>query len=444
MAIATKPRRVVLAKVEAARGTAETLVAATDGIPMIREADAEIEPSSVDRGVLRQSFTSYADLYPGKALVTMNITTEVCGRDTGFPVSQPNWTRLFRMCAFSQLGNAAKVRAYRVSVLTTENGPLRHGEALKGAAGSTALGGADGDNVPVGDSFSHDGGALTTIFIDEGAADGDGIGTISSNRGANETVFTVDQRSTVSVNAWMPQSDVNNQVAGTIELYKDGKRIRMKGAVGNCTYQFRHGDATLARFTMRGVFNLSDDIALPTDAFEGHRVPPAFLGSRLSLSSPTNNPAPSDRYGTGGSGSNITGSLSEVDLETGNELVLQPNALDPDGISFGFVSSRTPAGKLNPHEVLNSEFNFIQRFVAGSAARMHILVGGTLHNDVTTFDQNTFEFLTPGVVLNQMGDADRDGVNIWDASFKLTGGDYDSSATGELPGSDNEFIMIHR
>lgn len=452
MGIALKSRRVVAAQVEAVRGTAEVVTASADGIPLIREAEHQIQPTSVDRDTLRLSLTDYADIYPGKSLVTLTIAVEVAGRDTGFPVTPPSWTRLLRACAMAQAGNAAKVRAYRISVLTTDNGPLRHGEALKGSVGSTALGGADGDNVPFGDAFSHDGGVLTTIFIDEGATDGDGVGTISSNRGSNETVFTADQRSASNILGYRPQSDVNAQVSATIDIYLDGKKIQAKGCAGNCEFQFNHGDAAVARFTMQGIAQVGSaqpkgyfDIAIPTDGYEGHRVPPTFLGTRLSLSATTNNPGTPDRYATGGTASfGVLGSLNQVTLETGNTVILQPNSLDPDGVSFAFITDRAPQGKFNPTEVLNSEFEFISRFIAGTPARMHILLGGTLHTDVTTFDQNSFEFFTPGIVLNQMGDADRDGVNVWDASFRMRGGDYDTTATGELPGSDNEFVIMHR
>lgn len=454
MGIALKSRRVVLCGVEptATRGTAETLVAANDGVPLIREAEYQIQPTQVDRETIRLSLTDYADIYPGKSLATLTIAVEVHGRDTGFPVTPPNWTRMLRSCAMAQAGNAAKVRAYRVSALTADNGPLRHGESLKGAAGSTALGGADGENVPFGDSFSHDGGILTTIFIDEGTTDGDGIGTISSNRGSNETIFTANQRSASNVLGYQPHSNVNLQATSTIEIFADGKRIKAKGCAGNVEFQFNHGDAAVARFTMQGVVQFPSsptqgysDLAIPTDAYEGHKVPPTFLGSRLTLSSPINAPADINRYGTGATATFATlGGLNQLTLETGNTVILQPNSLDPDGVSFGFVTDRAPQGKFNPTEVLNSEFDFISRFVNGAPARMHILLGATLHTDVDTADQNTFEFLVPGLTLNQMGDADRDGINVWDASFRMRGGDYDASATGELPGNDNEFVIIHR
>ena len=448
-----------MAKVEIARGTAETLVSA-DGIPLIREAEHDLQPTNVDRNVLRLSLTKYGDIYPGKAIVTLTIAVEVAGMDVATPLTPPPWTKLLRACAMAQSGQAATIFAYRVvGAPVSDLGPLRHGEQLLGSALS---GVTNNDSTSYGDGFSHDGGINTTVFVKEGTGGvGTGSGTLVG--AVSGTIFNINQRSTNKPIGYAPQSDVNLQASETIELYKDGKALKAKGCVGNVEFQFNHGDAVVARFTMQGVVQFPSttgppikgyvDIAIPTDSFEGHKVPPTFLGSRLSLASPINAPAgynsvgpvQGNRYGTGGTaGFTTLGSLNQVTLETGNTLVLQPNSLDPDGVNFGFITDRAPQGKFNPTEVLNIEYDFMSRFVAGSPARMHILVGATNHADVTTADLNTFEFLTPGVTMNQLGDADRDGVNIWDASFKIGGGDYDSSPTGELPGNDNEFIIVHR
>jgi hypothetical protein len=163
------------------------------------------------------------------------------------------------------------------------------------------------------------------------------------------------------------------------------------------------------------------------------------------LASPINAPAAVNRYGTGATASfGITGGLSQLRLSSGNTVIIQNNALDPDGAQFGFITERNPVGSFDPIEVTEAEFSFMSRFVAGTPARMHILLGATNHTDPSTADQNTFEFLTPGIVFTGLADVDRDGVNVFDGSFALTGGDYDTSALGEAIGQDNEFVIVHR
>lgn len=440
MAIALKKRRIVVAKNEATRGTAEVVSASADGVPMIRDATFEIKPIEVERPTLRLSLTDYPDIYPGKATVTIRVLAEMCGRDSGFPAASPILTRMLRACGYKFWGTSANVFAYKVSALTTNNGPLRHGEALAG----TALN--DSDNVCIGDAFSHDGGILTTVYVSEGStAIGDAAGTITSARGSSETVFTINARSTAKCHAFSPLSDVNTQETATVGIFLDGKAVSGLGMMGNVEFQFNHGDAVLAQFEMQGVLSSYVDVAMPTDGNEGHKVPPTFLGSRLTLAQPINAPADTERYGTGGtSGFTNKGALSQVRMSSGNNVVLPTNSIDANGISYALITSRKPAGSFNPTEVTNAEFHFITRFVAGTPARLKIGVGATSHTDPSTQDGNTFEFLAPGLVFSGMADTDRDGINVFDASFEMTGGDYDSTATGESPGQDNEFVIVHR
>ena len=440
MAIALKKRRVVVAKGEAVRGTAESITASVDAIPMIRDATFEITPIQVERPTLRLSLTDYPDIYPGKATVRLRILCEVSGRDSGFPGTLAPFLKLVRACGYRLWSAVDNVFAYKVSVLTTDNGPLRHGELLAG----TAL--VDADNICIGDAWSHDGGALTTIFVSENTtAAGISAGTITSQRGAAETVFTVNARSSAQCLGFSQQSDVNAQTTATVGIFVDGKQVLAQGCMGNVEFQFNHGDAALAQFEMQGVLNTYGDLTLPTNAFEGHKVPPVFLGTRLTLGQTINNPSATNRYGTGGSGAGITGALSQVRLSTGNNVVLPTNSLDPNGINFALITARKPVGSFNPTEVASAtEFDFITRFVAGTPARMKILLGATDHATPSTQDQNSFDFLTPGIVFTGMADQERDGINIWDAGFDMTGGDYDSTALGEKPGQDNEFVIVHR
>ena len=442
MAIALSNRRVVLARIEGTRGTAETLDPTLDGVPLLREAQAEIEPVRVDRPTIRLSLTDYADTYPGKYRATLTISVEIHGRDTGFPTTPPSWTRLLRASNFSLFDNAANLFAYRVSALTTDNGPLRHGESVAGTALNVG-----GGHFMFGDSFSHDGGEFTTVFVNENGA-GVGSGTITSVRGGGtETVFTIDQRSTVKLLGYTPDSDVNaTGNNATIEVFKDGKKVKAKGCMGNVEFQFNHGDACVAQFTMQGILQAGFgyvDAAIPANAYEGHKLPPTFLGSRVTLSGTANNPVASNRYGSGAAGA-IEGALSQIRLNSGNNVLLQDNSLDPDGTTFAIVTDREPTGSINPSEVFNAEYNFMQQFINGTPVRMKILLGATSHNDVTTADLNSFDFMCPGITFTGLADADRDGVNIFDGSFAMGGGDYDTSALGELPGQDNEFVIVHR
>lgn len=444
MAIALKERRIIQVEEEFPRGTPSN-PNQNDAIPLIRDPTTfEVEPVKIDRPTYRLSLTSYPDIYPGKSKGTITVAVEVHGRDTGFPTTPPHWTRLLRACAFAQEGEpgdpgTANIFAYKISAHPTNNGPLRHGETITG----TAIAGTG--NRAFGDSWSQDGGIFTTIFINEGATPGGGVGSLIG--GTSATEFTATSKSAAKVMGWSPQSDVNSQATVTMDILADGKALRMKGVAGNVEFQFNYGDAAVANFVMQGIIQSGGyvDLGLPSAPFEGHKVPPTFLGTRVSLGSPQNVQSAPERYGTGGSASlGLEGALSQMRISSGNTVVIQDNALDPDGAQFGFISERNPVGSFDPTEVTEAEFSFMSRFVSGAPARMHVLLGATSHTDPSSQDQNTFEWLCPGIVFTGLADVDRDGINVFDGSFALTGGDYDSTAQGESIGQDNELVFLHR
>jgi hypothetical protein len=230
----------------------------------------------------------------------------------------------------------------------------------------------------------------------------------------------------------------------------DGKRLRAKGCMGNMEFQFRHGDAVVVDCTFRGVFVDYTDTALPASPNEAHKYPPTFLGSRLTVRQTVNAPSNANKYGSDGGGAGVlTGALNQMTLRTGNEVIFHENSLDPNGVDFARIPRRQPGGQFNPDEVSNANFDFVQRFVSGIPLRLRTWVvgppsGSWAYDDPLTQNQNAFDFLAPGIAFSGMADQERDEIQVWDASFDCTGGDYDTTAFGELPGNDNEFVVAHR
>jgi hypothetical protein len=232
----------------------------------------------------------------------------------------------------------------------------------------------------------------------------------------------------------------------------DGKRVQARGVMGNVELQMDHGDSLKANFTMKGIQQGYTDTALPGTPNEAHFVPPTFLGGasasrgldfRLSYFDGSNTRI----YGRDSAASYQLGAISTSKISPGNEVILRPNSLDAAGISFAIIVDRAGEGSFDPDEVLSGapdNFDFITRFIAGQQFRMHAFIGSRQGVAAFPADGNSIDIIVPGVVFTGMADAEREKVNIWDASFALTGGDYDATASGELPGNDNELTLIYR
>lgn len=440
-------RRIAAVAVESTRGTfVSTMNANNSGLPTIRDLKVTPSPSRIDRPTLRLSLTDVADIYTGTGSVEVSMLVEIGGVPAN-PASgtilyqAPVWADLFRACGFEELTDSTGhfLQVYTgITGLTggTAGSPIRHGEVVNvnhvtsGSFVATA----------VGDFFSEDN--IAYLDATPGQAIGSGAITLvgaTSGRSSTGTVV----RDPSSVCGFRLRSDINAMEACSIEAYVDGKRWRVKGAMGNFELLMNHADVFQARFTMRGVYVSYLDIAIPGNANESHYIPPTFLGKDVRFFEIASAPKGYGRRTTGFPNNPgtpaIVGALNRVTINSGNEVILRENSLDPAGFTHALITDRSPSGSFNPDEVLNTDFDFIGRFISGAPTRFKAFLGVN-----TARDGNTFDVIAPGCVASSVGDGDRDNIHAWDYSFDLTGGDYDPSAAGEAPGNDNELVLIHR
>lgn len=426
MPLYVKKKRQVAVELEATRGTGETIVGA-DNIPTIREAEFTITPVRVERPTLRQNLTRFPDIYAGQAEVEFNILVEMGGHPdnpTG-TYTVPNFGDLLQACGFEQISGTASgvgVRAWSFASMTS--GPLRHGEPITITRATV-----NGTGTMIGDTFTDD----DVIFMDKTSTGSGSVTNITGTTSGATTSGGAPTEETNNIIAWQLTSDINAATGGvTIEVYADGKRVRAEGCAGNVEFLCNHGDTLLARYTMRGAFVSYTETTLSSPNEDHHRAP-TFLGRDVRL----RNAAGSELYGK--DGATVNGSINQMSFGPGNSVLLRENSFDPSGFSFAVITDRQGTGRINPDEIDVATFDFIDKLVNGEVVRMRANIGTN-----AGADGNTFDFRVPGIVFDALGDGDRDGVHAWDGSFRLTGGDYDATATGELPGDDNEITICHR
>lgn len=452
MAYFQNRRRVVAVRAETNPGQALVPDPTTDAIPMLQSAKPKILPVSVERRTVRLTNTPYGDLYPGVSIANLDIEFELTAT-SGFSGSGTSamrpfaLTRLLGACGMFFMNETQLLRTFKVTPPAgTDKGPLRHGERVSGAGVVLA------DNWRVfGDCYADDG----ILCIQESATNNfSGSGNFTGEKSGS--VFAVSNRNANIIFGFEPTSSVAGSGAAdaqkpvSVGLYEDGKALRLYGCQGNAEFRFKHGDAVTVAVQLTGIVTSYIDTALPTAAFDSHKVPPPFLGSRLTVRRAINAPAQSERYGVGGgtTTTSITGSLSEMSINLGSNVIMRPNSMNPAGFDFALITGRKPTGKFNPDEVTNAEFDFVSYFTAGNPVRIRNTVVGVpntyVFDDPSTANQNMYDWILPGVVFDGIVDGDRDEIYVLDASFKLGGGDYDQTALGEAPGIDNEIVMLHR
>lgn len=445
-------RRIVAVAKETTRGTfVASMNAFNSGLPTIRSAKVTPRPIRIDRQTLRLSLTDVADIYSGQSAVEIVFIAEIGGipQNTGAnpqTYQSPIWSDLLRACGFEEVSNSTGKNpkiytGFNAIGLTggTAGSPIRHGETV---AVDYATSG-DFNATAVGDFYAED----DLMCLDEPVGQVAGTGAITlvgatSGRSSSGTIV----RDTSVVVAFRLRSDIDNMEAASIEVYVDGKRWQVKGCMGNAEFRFIHGDVLHAEFNMQGVLRSPAttgyaDVAIPTNANENHYIPPVFLGRDVRIHTISASP---QLYGKRSLTGQQIGSFNRMNLRTGNDVILRENSLDPSGVSNAQIIDRAPSGSINPDEVLNTQFNFVDQFVSGRPMRLKAFIGDTGTGATLAGNGNTLDFICPGIVSSSMNDADRDKIHAWDLEFDMTGGDYDPSASGEAPGNDNEFTIIYR
>jgi hypothetical protein len=457
MAISLSKRRIVAATLEALGGTPGTIDrgifrapnVAADAIPTIREAKiTRFEPVKVERETLRLSLTGMPDIYPGVAIAELTFVAEIGGvpsnSGASTSLSSPVWTDLIRACGYVEVSAqgsptsaptaAALATAPRLYTFASQTGgtgsAIRHGETVSVAYATT---GGPIAGVCVGDTFTDD--DLICVQETSGTAGTGNITITGATSGRATAAFAAANRDTTVVVALKLQSDINLMETISLEAYLDGKRLQLKGCMGNFEIRMVHGDVLHAEFKFTGIVHTYGDTTMPTNANESHYLPPTFLGKDVRFREID----ASKTYGKDTGSSVQVGALNNVKYSSGSTVIMRENSLSASGYSFAYITDRKPGGSFNPDEVSESEFSFIDAFIKGRSIRGKALFGSN-----TSGDGNSIDIITPGMVFSGMADGDRDGINIFDASFDLTGGDYDSSATTEIPGTDNEITLIYR
>lgn len=421
-----------------------------DAFPVIRDATFNVRPIRVERPTLRRVHTAFPDTYPGRAVVDITIDFELVGRTTNPKANYDrptSFVRAMQACGFFFVAENQELHTYQITSIS--GGPIRHQEALTGNSGGTPVTGN-----AFGDTFTDDG----VIYVDESNTGSATLDDTTLTGGASGAVATVSSRDNNEIMGFRLLSEINNLRSWSVDLWADGHVLRTKGNMGNAEFQFRHGDAVVCRLQLTGI--LLDSVvdgeagyaaeALPATPFLDHQVPATFLGSQVKLRSTTDN----QTYGTpnpAASPGPTYGGFNELTLRTENTVVARENSIDPSGVSYAIITDRALTGSFNPDEVQHAansagQFDFFTKFVNGAIARLRTTIGGSLLGGGAgiTADGRTFDFLTPGVSWRGVAHADRDGVQIFNADFACVGGDYDSTATGELPGDDNELTIVHR
>jgi len=376
-------KRQLAAKIEAVEGTAETLLAADAGILVNFSPKASYDPQMYQRDPVRASLTKMGKL-AGKRSAGMDFSIELKG--SGSITVEPEWMRLIKACGFAS--NALK----KISIGAITSGPYQHGEVITGQTS-----GATGRVV-----IKTSNGTTTLYFVALSGTFETGEVITGGTSGATATA------STDPVSAGFEIKPISSSVVSlTMGLFEDGIRKVLKGCRGTVKFNFKIGEPATLDFSFKGVESGVADAPMLTGVSFDETVPPVLLNAVMSCDG-------------------VSLNIGEMEVDVANTLASKDKIDDAKGILSFMITGRDMQGSFNPEMVPVATHDFFSKWFSNTPMVVDLAYGEA--------EGNKFRFYAPGIIYNKVDDGDRDGIQLAQTSFDLTG--------SMEPGDDELAILL--
>lgn len=376
-------KRQLAAKIEAVEGTAETLLAADAGILVNFSPKASYDPQMYQRDPVRASLTKMGKL-AGKRSAGIDFSIELKG--SGLVTVEPEWLRLIKSCGFAS--NALK----KISIGAITSGPYLHGETITGETS-----GATGRVV-----IKTANGTTTFYFVALSGTFETGEVITGGTSGATATA------SADPVSAGFEIKPISGSVVSlTMGLFEDGIRKVLKGCRGTVKFNFKIGEPATLDFSFKGVEAGVTDVPMFTGVSFDNTVPPVLLNAVMACDG-------------------VSLNIGEMEINVSNTLASKDKIDDAKGILSFMITGRDMQGSFNPEMVPVATHDFFSKWFSNTPMVIDLAYGET--------EGNKFRFYAPGIIYNKIDDGDRDGLQLAQTSFDLTG--------SMEPGDDELAILL--
>lgn len=363
-------KRQVVAKIEAIEGTAETLSASDAGFLVDFMPKVNFDPQMYTRDPVRASFTKLGKL-TGKRAAGFDFGMKL--RGSGLVTAQPKFAPLIRACGFEV--NALK----QITIGAVTSGPFEHGETItggtSGATGRVVIETADGTTI------------LYFVSLSGSFQDAETITGGTSGASATSAAAPTDAGHEIK-----PVS--NNFASLTMASYEDGVRKLLRGCRGSVKFSFPIGEPAGMEFAFMGVEAGVIDTALLSGIDYGDTVEPVVLNGQMSVDG-------------------VSLNIGTLEIDMAVVLASRDKIDDEKGILSYMITDRNPTGSMNPEMLPVATHDFYTKWFNNEKMALDFSYGSTAGN--------RFRFYAPQVQYTKIDDADRDGLQLAQCSFDLTG-----------------------
>lgn len=192
----------------------------------------------------------------------------------------------------------------------------------------------------------------------------------------------------------------------TIDMYRDGKRYRITGAMGNVTMEARLGDVPFFEFTFVGIYTAPEDQAMLTNPPYIAVAPPQPVNATLTFFSET-------MCATGWT------------LDVGNDVQLREAVTEATGRKHAVIVNREPTISIDPEDELVATIEFLNKLTQGAVGELVATIGSVAGNTLTMSVPHAQITEAPfgdrnGLVTRDLTIMPRENVFDSDDAFTLT------------------------
>jgi len=391
----------LLMGIESTPGTAATLSAASDAM-LVEDPKYTSDMQKIERKF------SKADLSPfpfmiGRRLGQVTFKHEIRsnGLATGLTADAAKLARLFRACGFALL--PCSTTADRVSNV--------FGGANNAGAATWASGGTPNNTEPVMFDLTCTTGGNAAAAKFTVTPNNPDYGTASTNIAASGAIslgtsgatitptittnLAIGDRFTVMV--WpigvklVPVSE--GFETATIEVYYEGIKHKLTGAVGTFQFTADAGGIVTAEFTFMGVHNDVVDAALPTGLVFEQKLPALFQDALVTM------------------GKDASLVIKQISFNLSLQAGVREDANAPLGFRGYTLQDRTPQGGLQPEATTEGTHAFWGDYQTGDQKAFFARIGNTVGNTVSLFG--------PRVQTSSLGYSDSNNNRMYDVGMQF-------------------------
>jgi hypothetical protein len=361
-------KKVLLTKVEAVEGTAETLDAATDAVLVLEGNTITPEGGVVGNARLNSTLSREPDTIGQKSLMMTAPCEFRGGGISGSAVAAPDFDAMLR-------SSAVKRSDIEYLAVDSVTGIFQRGEVITG-----------GTSGATGTLIAHVGGGLLLEPLTDTFESGETVTGGDSSASASTTAAPVTGYQ------YKPTSVEADMVSMTAAMYQDGHKFVMPGA--RCTFSLNLpvGEKPTIEFTMSGRWADPVQESNPTPTLLMTDAP-LVVNAGLKV------------------GDYTPVGVNNITLDMANTVTKAQDLNAPDGVRAYMVTGRQPAGTFDPEAESLSNYNPWLAWMDGDLAELSFLLGTTPGNRIYV--------LMPKIQRTTVAYGDRDGTVTYDESFEL-------------------------